>query len=372
MTSLARTVSVSVSLIVAMLLLGCGGVSNQQLVSPLKITTGSVPNGTTGMPYTQTVQTVGGVGPFTWTISAGSLPHNLSLSASRTNIATISGTPDAGVQDMIFTIKVTDSTSQSATQTYTVSVLLGTDNLSLLPPSLDFGAQLVGFQSAAHTETLRNTGPLLSINSVAITGVDASDFTASEQTCGSQLSSGASCDISLVFNPSVLGQRAAALTITHDNVGTPQSVSVNGVGLVSGPNATVSAVNVDFGSEIISNTSQAQYITLSNYGNTPLKVAAISATGQFAQANDCPPSLPSGASCTVAVTFTPNVAGSATGLLSLTDSAPGNPQTVILSGSGAAGRCASYGRQCSARQLCCPGLKCVFSGGSTRVGYSCR
>lgn len=372
MTSLARTVSLSVSLIVATLLLGCGGVSTQQLLSPLKITTASVPNGTTGMAYNQTLQTLGGVGPFTWTISAGSLPHNLSLSASTTNTATISGTPDAEVQGANFTIKVTDSSSQSAQQTYTVSVLLGADNLSLLPPSLDFGTQIVGTQSTKHAETLANTGPSLSINSVKITGADASDFAASEQTCGSELSSGASCDINLVFKPSVLGPRAAALTITNDNVGSPQSVSVNGVGMVSGPNATVSAIDVDFGTETISNTSQAHYITLSNYGSTPLKVAAVNATSEFAQANDCPPNLSSGASCSIVVTFTPSATGSVTGMLALTDNAPGSPQTVTLRGTGAAGRCVSFGRQCTAQRSCCPGLKCVFSGGSTRVGYSCR
>jgi hypothetical protein len=34
--------------------------------------------------------------------------------------------------------------------------------------------------------------------------------------------------------------------------------------------------------------------------------------------------------------------------------------------------CTLYGRPCSPGiNLCCPGLSCVFHGGSTRVGYVC-
>lgn len=35
--------------------------------------------------------------------------------------------------------------------------------------------------------------------------------------------------------------------------------------------------------------------------------------------------------------------------------------------------CTTYGRPCSPKaSTCCLGLKCVFQGGSTRVGYACR
>ena len=34
--------------------------------------------------------------------------------------------------------------------------------------------------------------------------------------------------------------------------------------------------------------------------------------------------------------------------------------------------CTSVGRQCNPKApTCCPGLSCVFHGGSTRVGYAC-
>ena len=56
----------------------------------LTITTTSLPNGTVGQVYSRPVQATGGTGPFTWTISAGSLPQNLNFDPTT---GVISGTP---------------------------------------------------------------------------------------------------------------------------------------------------------------------------------------------------------------------------------------------------------------------------------------
>jgi hypothetical protein len=41
-------------------------------------------------------------------------------------------------------------------------------------------------------------------------------------------------------------------------------------------------------------------------------------------------------------------------------------------GVGIATKCSTIGRPCSpGASTCCPGSKCVFRGGSTRVGYAC-
>jgi hypothetical protein len=345
--------------IVTALLSRCGGGSKQSS-PPLTITTASLPNGITGTAYNQTIQAAGGVGPFAWTISVGALPHNLALSASATNTVAISGTPDTGTQGVTFTVKVGDSAGQSATQAYTVSMLLGTDSLALAPTSFDFGMQLVGTASTVQTESLTNTGLPLAINSIGITGANTSDFNQVNTTCGSSLATAASCDVSLGFTPSQLGPRVAALTITDDNVGSPQSVSVNGTGVTSGPNATLSATSLTFGDETVSTTSPVQSINLNNYGTAALNVSTISTTTDFAETDDCLPSLPSGATCTINVTFTPSTAGSINGTISVTDNAPGSPQDVELSGTGSSGgRCVSKGGQCYQGHSCCPGLQCV-------------
>ena len=61
-------------------------------INVLGITTTSLPDGTVGTAYSQTLQAVGGVPPVTWAVSSGTLPAGLTLNAST---GTISGTPTA-------------------------------------------------------------------------------------------------------------------------------------------------------------------------------------------------------------------------------------------------------------------------------------
>jgi YVTN family beta-propeller protein len=79
----------------------------------LAVTTASLPGGTVGGAYSQTIGTANGKAPFTFSVASGSLPAGLSLNSGT---GAITGTPtSAGVST--FTIKVTDSSSpvQSAT-----------------------------------------------------------------------------------------------------------------------------------------------------------------------------------------------------------------------------------------------------------------
>ena len=298
------------------------------------ITTASVPNGTSEVTYSQTIQATGGVAPFTWTVSVGTLPHNLALSSSATNTVTISGTPDTAAQGVAFTIKVTDSANSSASHSYTVSILLEPDTLTLAPPSLSFTPQLIGAVSGAQAETLSNTGTsAVVISSIALTETNAADFS-QNNTCGASIAAGANCTISVTFTPSELGPRNAAMTITDNTIGSPHSGALSGVGLTAGPNATLSAASLTFATQLVGTTSPAQSITLSNYGTTTLTITSIPATASFGETDTCGSSLASGASCQINVTFTPGATGSLAGALSVTDNAPGTPQTVSLSGTG--------------------------------------
>jgi hypothetical protein len=227
--------------------------------------------------------------------------------------------------------------------------------LSLAPTSLSFGALVVGNGSGPQVETLTNTGGSeLAINSVAITGTDATDFGQSG-TCGSSLGAGASCTLNVTFTPSQLGKRSASITMTDDGVGSPQVLSLNGVGLDPGLNATLSPTSLSFGNEVVGTTSPAQSVSVSNYGATTLSITGITASSNFGQTSTCNSTLASGESCTVHVTFTPGNTGSLNGTLSCADSAPDSPQTVALSGTGVAQTCIPQGGACfgPAHPHCC-------------------
>ncbi|MEY9890223.1 hypothetical protein ABIA31_003881 [Catenulispora sp. MAP5-51] len=92
--------------------------------------------------------------------------------------------------------------------------------------------------------------------------------------------------------------------------------------------------SLSFGDVNSGSTSTAQAVTITNPGTSAASLSSISATGPFAQTNNCGSSLAAGASCTVQVTFSPTTGGNATGTLTVNTSAPGGPLSVALSGRG--------------------------------------
>jgi hypothetical protein len=112
------------------------------------------------------------------------------------------------------------------------------------PPTIAFPSTVINFASTPQNVTLTNagTGPL-SISSVAITGTNASSFTAASG-CGISLPAGASCMIAVTFKPVATGSLSAAMTVTDNanNVaGSTQSVTLSGTGL---PTPVVTSVSV--------------------------------------------------------------------------------------------------------------------------------
>jgi Beta-propeller repeat len=81
--------------------------------------------------------------------------------------------------------------------------------------------------------------------------------------------------------------------------------------IASRPSPAVSLVppNLDFGSQTVSVKSTQRTLTLTNMGDGVLTITSIKVTGtnsgDFAEANNCPASLASRKSCSIAVTFTP-------------------------------------------------------------------
>jgi hypothetical protein len=87
--------------------------------APLTITTSSLPNGTVGVSYGQSLAASGGTTPYTWSVSQGSLPPGVTLNAN----GTLSGTPtQTGTYP--FTVQVTDSSSPARNTTAALSITI--------------------------------------------------------------------------------------------------------------------------------------------------------------------------------------------------------------------------------------------------------
>ena len=89
-------------------------------MTPLSITTTSLPPGSIGQAYSQQVQTIGGIAPLTWSISAGTLPPGLTLNPT----GVISGTPIVPPGTSSFTVRVQDAGGQADTQALSIVINL--------------------------------------------------------------------------------------------------------------------------------------------------------------------------------------------------------------------------------------------------------
>jgi len=87
--------------------------------APLAITTASpLPSGLLGRAYSQTLAATGGSAPYSWALTGGSLPADLSLEA---DAGRLSGAPSA-VGSYSFTIEVTDSARRTASKAFTLVI----------------------------------------------------------------------------------------------------------------------------------------------------------------------------------------------------------------------------------------------------------
>jgi hypothetical protein len=108
------------------------------------------------------------------------------------------------------------------------------------------------------------------------------------------------------------------------------------IALPDGPGLTLSPQQISFGDQALNTTNITPVtVTLGNEGSTPLSITSVSTTGNFTETNNCGTSVSAGgALCTIQVTFSPTQAGLETGELLISDSAPGSPHYVTLTGIG--------------------------------------
>jgi hypothetical protein len=252
------------------------------------------------------------------------------------SISTIFTPTAAGIRTA--SLSVSDSASGSP-QTVPLTGTGIAPVVSLSPGSITFANQAVGTSGPVSVLTLSNTGnATLTINSIGVTGTNSGDFS-QNNNCGTSLAQGTSCSISVLFTPLAAGTRQATISVVDNAAGSPQTASLTGVGAAA--SVSFSTSNITFGNTTVGTTSPAGGVTLFNTGNTALAVASVTITGanagDFAQSNNCTPSVGAGGNCTISVAFSPSVAGTRTAAILITDSATGSPQSVGLSGTGTTG-----------------------------------
>lgn len=144
----------------------------------------------------------------------------------------------------------------------------------------------------------------------------------------------ASCQVSVTFTPTAQGTRNAALSISDNAPGSPQTVSLTGM-TTPAPTLTLSPSSITFPGQYVGTSGLPLTVTATNAGDAPLTIGSVTtSSNDFGVLSACGGSLAAGSSCSIGVFFDPASSGSISGTLTIADNAGGSPQTVPLSSVG--------------------------------------
>ena len=136
----------------------------QPEAQPLSVSTASLPGGVAGTAYSQQLATSGGTAPYTWKVTAGSLPGGLALSGN----GTISGTPKmAGTAT--FTVQATDAGNPAQTASEKLSITVVPDQADLAV-SMTGPATVTAGGTVTYTLTVTDKGPAPASDVTALLG----------------------------------------------------------------------------------------------------------------------------------------------------------------------------------------------------------
>ena len=300
--------------------------SNQVLSTPSSVQTVTLQNGLTTALKISKIAT--SLSDYSETNTCPLSPST--LAAGTTCIISVTFTPGAlGVRSG--SLKITDNASNSP-QSMTLTGT-GIAAVTAAPASLAFGNQAIGLESSASPVTVTNSQTTaLTIKSITSSLGDYTTTTTCPLT-PSTLAAGGSCTVSVFFTPAAAGSRKGTLTIS-DNASNSPTVSLTGTGVIA---ATTNPTSLSFSSQALGTTSAAKTVTLTNNQSASLTIGSVtSSVADFGVSSACPATLAGGANCKVSVTFSPKAMGTRSGTLTFSDSANNSPQTVSLSGTGAA------------------------------------
>jgi hypothetical protein len=268
----------------------------------------------------------------------------LTLAAATSCTINVTFTPSTTSAESA-TLNIADSDASSPqTVTLTGTGSAPPPGVTLTPSSLNFGNLTVGTASLPQAITLSNNSAVaLSNIVVSMTGANAADFgfvTNCPASPGTVAASGGACTVTITFTPSLASAESATLSVTDSDASSPQTATLSGTGTAPAGSVTVAPTTIAFGTVNINSTSPVQKVTLTNSKATTLTITSVGLAGpnaaDFAAGSACGGSLGANSNCLISVTFTPTIVGAESATLSIVDSDATSPQTVTLSGTGAA------------------------------------
>jgi hypothetical protein len=212
--------------------------------------------------------------------------------------------------------------------------LSGTGQAALLnagPTTLDFGTLNLPGTTDIRSVSLSNSG------NVPLTGLEVVNsnnrLSIAYGTCTQTLEAKKGCVLSVAYAPGAAGSFADTFEVRSANGG-KATVSWSGTAIKLA--ATPSTLS--FATTRVGSSASDQVVTLTNQGSSQVQLGALgvlAGAGHFGQSNNCGGALAAGASCAIAVRYSPANPGTHTGEIGIT--VQGLPVArIALAGTGVA------------------------------------
>jgi hypothetical protein len=275
-------------------------------------------------------------------VAAGTAPLSYQWQKNGVNISGATAasytTPATTTSDSgsTFAVVVTNTagTATSTAATLTVNPA-PVPAIQLNPTSINFGNAVVGV-NLSQVLIIKNTGTAtLTISQVTATG---SAFSVGGFSLPLNVSAGQQTTITVTFLPTIVGSTTGNISIASNAPTSPTSVGLSGTGIAATFTLGISPTSLSFGIVTTGTSSAAQNVTITNTGNSNVSISQItlSGAGYTMTGGSAPVTLSPSQNMTLSVQFSPNVAGTLNGNISIASNASGSPVTVSLTGAGVA------------------------------------
>jgi hypothetical protein len=306
----------------------------------LTVNAAAVAPSITAQPANQTV-TAGQTATFT-VVAGGTSPLSYQWQKNGANVAgaiaasytTPATTPSDSGSTFLVVVTNTAGTATSAAATLTVNPA-PVAGIQVNPSSINFGNDVVDSNSS-QALIITNTGTAtLTITQVTETG---SAFNVSGFSLPLNVNVGQQTTIMAAFLPTAVGAASGNISIVSNAPTSPTSVGLSGTGIAATHTLSISPASLSFGTVTTGTSSAPQNVLITNTGNSSVTISQIALTGSgySMTGGSAPVTLSPSQNITLAIQFSPTVAGSINGSISIVSNASGSPATVSLSGTAVA------------------------------------
>ncbi|MSN27333.1 MAG: DUF1566 domain-containing protein [Geobacter sp.] len=286
------------------------------------ITTPSLPAGTIGVAYSQTLTATGGKTPNTWAVSSGTLPAGLTLNATS---GVISGTPTTAVTSSV-TFKVTDANAKTATKALSITI-------NAAPLSITTASLADGYLITTYSQTIVATGGKTAYTWSITSGMLPAGLTLSASTgviSGTPTATGtSSITVQVKEASNTTATKALTIAVYALPVISTTSLPAGSVGAVYNQTLTATGGKSTLTWSVSSGTLPAGLslnTTTGNITGSPTAIATSSVTFKVTDANT--------KNATKALSITINAAPPSINTKTLADGYPGVSYSQSLSASG--------------------------------------